>query len=153
MGKAEGRVWLGVGGIPVSCRAHVLTPFLSVLGFSSTEVTICILGSPTSYLSVLLEGGSQCPGGCWVSVLGPCASPPLPVCWGQYSPFSGPILMKGHEVQHPILPSSQNWLGCSHLKTEPGCPWWGSLCHQALGLDSLKAAGLTQMGTRSELFY
>ncbi|XP_006034238.1 carnosine synthase 1 [Alligator sinensis] len=43
-------------------------------GFSSTEVTICILGSPTSYLSVLLEGGSQCPGSmllclspCWLS--------------------------------------------------------------------------------------
>ncbi|CAM4573415.1 carnosine synthase 1 isoform X2 [Caretta caretta] len=31
-------------------------------GFSSGDVTICILGSPTSYLSVLLEGSSQCPG-------------------------------------------------------------------------------------------
>ncbi|XP_075784639.1 carnosine synthase 1-like isoform X2 [Pelodiscus sinensis] len=31
-------------------------------GFSSVDVTICILGSPTSYLSVLLEGSSQCPG-------------------------------------------------------------------------------------------
>uniref|UniRef100_A0A8D2LSR6 Carnosine synthase 1 n=1 Tax=Varanus komodoensis TaxID=61221 RepID=A0A8D2LSR6_VARKO len=31
-------------------------------GFGPSDVTICVLGSPTSYLSVLLEGGNQCPG-------------------------------------------------------------------------------------------
>ena len=37
--------------------------FLSLfLGFGPSDVTICVLGSPTSYLSVLLEGGNQCPG-------------------------------------------------------------------------------------------
>nr|XP_034981652.1 carnosine synthase 1 [Zootoca vivipara]XP_034981663.1 carnosine synthase 1 [Zootoca vivipara] len=31
-------------------------------GFGPSDITICVLGSPTSYLSVLLEGGNQCPG-------------------------------------------------------------------------------------------
>ncbi|XP_030041525.1 carnosine synthase 1 isoform X2 [Microcaecilia unicolor] len=31
-------------------------------GFTLSDVTICILGAPSSFLSVLLEGGNQCPG-------------------------------------------------------------------------------------------
>uniref|UniRef100_A0A8C6Y224 Carnosine synthase 1 n=1 Tax=Naja naja TaxID=35670 RepID=A0A8C6Y224_NAJNA len=31
-------------------------------GFGPSDITICILGCPASYLSVLLEGGNQCPG-------------------------------------------------------------------------------------------
>ncbi|KAK9410387.1 carnosine synthase 1 [Crotalus adamanteus] len=31
-------------------------------GFGPSDITMCVLGSPASYLSVLLEGGNQCPG-------------------------------------------------------------------------------------------
>ncbi|KAK1208616.1 CRNS1 synthase, partial [Pygoscelis papua] len=32
-------------------------------GFGPLDMTVCILGSPTSFLPVLLEGGTRCPGG------------------------------------------------------------------------------------------
>lgn len=31
-------------------------------GFGPLDMTVCILGSPTAFLPVLLEGGSRCPG-------------------------------------------------------------------------------------------
>nr|XP_033775886.1 carnosine synthase 1 isoform X2 [Geotrypetes seraphini] len=31
-------------------------------GFTLSDVTVCIVGAPSSFLSVLLEGGNQCPG-------------------------------------------------------------------------------------------
>lgn len=40
----------------------LLILFMSYLGFGPSDITICVLGCPASYLSVLLEGGNQCPG-------------------------------------------------------------------------------------------
>lgn len=58
-GAGKGRQQEG-GGTPLEL-GHVL-PAPTPPGCPGAEVTLCILGSPSTFLSVLLEGGVQSPG-------------------------------------------------------------------------------------------
>lgn len=89
-------------------------------GFPGAEVTLCILGSPSTFLSVLLEAGVQSPGEC--------------VPW-----FPHPLLQKGQPCPGPV--TSQNtrqpwqlpafhWTSCHALS---GGGFWEQLSSTTQG--------------------
>ncbi|NXL96125.1 CRNS1 synthase, partial [Alectura lathami] len=61
-------------------------------GFGALDMTVCVLGSPTAFLPVLLEGGTRCPGG--YGPKPPCACPhvPLGCCLSPCSPAGAMVL-------------------------------------------------------------
>ncbi|KAM6274458.1 LOW QUALITY PROTEIN: carnosine synthase 1 [Porphyrio hochstetteri] len=102
-------------------------------GFGPLDVTVCILGSPTAFLPVLLEGGSRYPG-CHGPVpvthlgqpgaLGDVPQAPGPCC----SPRGSPSRQGGHSTLETYVPPRRaNYVTGTFAAGGPEGSWAGEL--------------------------
>ncbi|XP_066853974.1 carnosine synthase 1 [Anser cygnoides] len=112
-------------------------------GFGPLDMTVCILGSPTAFLPVLLEGGSRCPGA-MVLCLSPTWASRVP---SETSPGAWSLLLSqgvsfeagGHSTLEVFVPprratyvtgtfspgTESSWVG--ELARDLDCPMGGSV--------------------------
>uniref|UniRef100_A0A8C3GIH1 ATP-grasp domain-containing protein n=1 Tax=Cairina moschata TaxID=8855 RepID=A0A8C3GIH1_CAIMO len=112
-------------------------------GFGPLDMTVCILGSPTAFLPVLLEGGSRCPGA-MVLCLSPTWASRVP---SETSPGTWSLLLSqgvsfeagGHSALEVFVPprratyvtgtfspgTESSWVG--ELARDLDCPTGGSV--------------------------
>ncbi|NXR94935.1 CRNS1 synthase, partial [Hypocryptadius cinnamomeus] len=115
-------------GLPptLDCSAEPRT------GFGPLDVTVCILGSPTPFLPVLLEGGTRCPGA-MVLCLSPTWASRVP---SESSPGSWSLLlsrgvsfkMGGHSTLETFVPPRRaNYVTGTFAPGDPEGGWVGEL--------------------------
>ncbi|NXC09737.1 CRNS1 synthase, partial [Orthonyx spaldingii] len=115
-------------GLPptLDCSAEPRT------GFGPLDMTVCILGSPTAFLPVLLEGGTRCPGA-MVLCLSPTWASRVP---SEASPGSWSLLLSrgvsfkagGHSALESFVPPRRaNYVTGTFAPGEPEGGWVGEL--------------------------
>ncbi|NXT88724.1 CRNS1 synthase, partial [Anhinga rufa] len=101
-------------------------------GFGPLDMTVCILGSPTSFLPVLLEGGTRCPGA-MVLCLSPAWASRVP---SETSPGAWSLLLSrgvsfeagGHSVLETFVPPRRaNYVTGIFMVGGPEGGWVGEL--------------------------
>ncbi|NWT90527.1 CRNS1 synthase, partial [Lanius ludovicianus] len=115
-------------GLPptLDCSAEPRT------GFGPLDMTVCILGSPTAFLPVLLEGGTRCPGA-MVLCLSPTWASRVP---SQTSPGAWSLLLSrgisfkagGHSALETFVPHRRaNYVTGTLAPRDPEGGWVGEL--------------------------
>ncbi|NWH19810.1 CRNS1 synthase, partial [Grus americana] len=101
-------------------------------GFGPLDMTVCILGSPTAFLPVLLEGGSRCPGA-MVLCLSPAWASRVP---SETSPGAWSLLLSrgvsfeagGHSALETFVPPRRaNYVTGTFVAGGPESGWVGEL--------------------------
>ncbi|KAM9278167.1 carnosine synthase 1 [Morus bassanus] len=101
-------------------------------GFGPLDMTVCILGSPTSFLPILLEGGARCPGA-MVLCLSPTWASRVP---SETSPGAWSLLLSrgvsfeagGHSVLETFVPPRRaNYVTGTFTTGGPEGGWVGEL--------------------------
>ncbi|XP_041878583.1 carnosine synthase 1 [Corvus kubaryi] len=115
-------------GLPptLDCSAEPRT------GFGPLDITVCILGSPTAFLPVLLEGGTRCPGA-MVLCLSPTWASRVP---SEASPGAWSLLLSrgvsfkvgGHSALETFVPPRRaNYVTGTLAPGDPEGGWVGEL--------------------------
>ncbi|NWI07686.1 CRNS1 synthase, partial [Tichodroma muraria] len=115
-------------GLPptLDCSAEPRT------GFGPLDMTVCILGSPTPFLPVLLEGGNRCPGA-MVLCLSPTWASRVP---SETSPGAWSLLLSrgvsfkvgGHSALETFMPPRRaNYVTGTFAPGDPEGGWVGEL--------------------------
>ncbi|NWY70437.1 CRNS1 synthase, partial [Erithacus rubecula] len=115
-------------GLPptLDCSAEPRT------GFGPLDMTVCILGSPTPFLPVLLEGGTRCPGA-MVLCLSPTWASRVP---SETSPGAWSLLLSrgvsfkvgGHSALETFVPPRRaNYVTGTFAPGDPEGGWVGEL--------------------------
>ncbi|NXL11716.1 CRNS1 synthase, partial [Mesembrinibis cayennensis] len=101
-------------------------------GFGPLDTTVCILGSPTAFLPVLLEGGTRCPGA-MVLCLSPAWASRVP---SETSPGAWSLLLSrgvsfeagGHSTLETFVPPRRaNYVTGTFVAGDPEGGWVGEL--------------------------
>ncbi|XP_064019486.1 carnosine synthase 1 isoform X2 [Pogoniulus pusillus] len=101
-------------------------------GFGPLDVTVCILGSPTAFLPILLEGGTRCPGA-MVLCLSPTWASRVP---SETSPGAWSLLLSrgvsfeagGHSTLETFVPPRRaNYVTGTFTMAGPESGWVGEL--------------------------
>ncbi|NXO97010.1 CRNS1 synthase, partial [Certhia brachydactyla] len=101
-------------------------------GFGPLDMTVCILGSPTPFLPVLLEGGTRCPGA-MVLCLSPTwasrvPSETAPGAWSLLLSRGVSFKVGGHSALETFVPPRRaNYVTGTFAPGDPECSWVGKL--------------------------
>ncbi|NWH51011.1 CRNS1 synthase, partial [Fregata magnificens] len=124
--------WGGQGQEGNRVPAPGLLTLALLAGFGPLDMTVCILGSPTSFLPVLLEGGTHCPGA-MVLCLSPTWASRVP---SETSPGAWSLLLSqgvsfeagGHSVLETFVPPRRaNYVMGTFAAGGPEGGWVGEL--------------------------